>query len=332
MIGRRTLLSGLAAVALPRAGFAQPVQVQPGRPAVIGFIGLASDVGDRSTLAAFRRGLAEIGRPEGPLLRIEARHAGGDASRVGALIREVAAIPVDVFLSPGQAVSRPLKRATAIPIVAIGLPPEASDPELFESLARPGGSLTGFSAFGEEIAAKRAEFLKQAIPDLATIGIVHNATDVTFDAWGKRAEAEVRARGLKAVRLGLTSPSPAEVEARLRALAGAGGRALLVVRDFLTTTLREDICRIALELGIAVAAEQREFAESGALLSYGADVPDVFRRAAVYVDRILRGERPADLPIQLPAKFDMVLNLRTAKALGLNIPASLLASADEVIE
>ena len=327
MIGRRAFLGGLTGAALPRPGHAQPA-----RPAVIGFIGLASEAGDRPTLAAFRSGLAAIGRPEGPLLRIEARHAGGDASRVGALISEVAAIPVDVFLSPGQAVSRPLRRATSIPIVAIGLPPEASDPELFESLARPGGTLTGFSAFGEELAAKRAEFLKLAIPGLTTVGIIHNATDAAFDAWGKRAEAEVRARGLLPMRLGLTSPSPVELREHLRRLAEADGKALLVVRDFLTTTLREDICRIALDLGIAVAAEERQFVNSGAFLSYGADVPDLFRRAAGYVDRILRGERPGDLPIQLPAKFDMVLNLKTAKALGLTAPAALLASADEVIE
>jgi putative tryptophan/tyrosine transport system substrate-binding protein len=327
MIGRRELLAGLGAVAAPAI-----VRAQTRRAAVVGFVGLASEAGDRPTLAAFRRGLADIGRPDGPLLRIEARHAGGDASRVGALISELAAIPVDVFLSPGQAVTRALRRSTQIPVVAIGLPPAESDPELFETLARPGGTITGFSSFGEEISAKRTEILQLAIPDLATVGVLHNTTDPSFDAWGKRAAAEIGARGLRALQLGLSSSSPAALEAEIRKFKAAGGRATLVVRDFLTSTLRDDICRVALDAGVAVAAESRDFAEAGALFSYGADVPDLFRRAAGYADRILNGEKAGELPIQLPAKFDMVLNLKTAKALGLAIAPALLARADEVIE
>ncbi len=327
MIGRRGLLGGLGSLAVPGL-----VRAQTGRPVVIGFIGLASEAGDQPTLDAFRRGLADIGRPEGPALRIVARHAGGDASRVGTMIQSLVSIPVDLFLSPGLAVTRPLKRATSIPIVAIGLPAVQSDPELFESLSRPGGTLTGFSSFGEELSAKRIEILRQTMLELATVGVIHNATDRFFNAWGQRTASDAEAQGLVAIRLGLTSASPEELKAHIDRLVAGGAKALIVVRDFLTTTLRDDICRLALAGGIAVAAEQREFAEAGALLSYGADVPDIFRRAANYVDRILKGEKPGDLPIQLPSKLDLALNLRTAKALRLQIPPLLLAQADEVIE
>ncbi len=327
MIGRRNLVAALAAVALSPAA-----RAQGGRQIVIGFVGLASEAGDRPTLDAFRLGLAAVGRPEGQALRLAARHAGGDASKVGALIAELTAIPVDLFLSPGLAVTRPLRRTTSIPIVAVGLPAVDRDPELFESLARPGGSITGFASFGEELSGKRIEILRQAMPGLGALGVVHNATDTVSDAWGRRTAAEAEARGMRAVRLGLASTSAVELDSQIARFAADGGKALLVVRDFLTTTMREAICRSALGHGVAVAAEQREFGEAGALFSYGPDVPDLFRRAAGYADRILKGEKPADLPIQLPAKLEMVLNLRTARTLGLTIPPLLLAQADEVIE
>jgi putative ABC transport system substrate-binding protein len=327
VISRRQLLGGLGTLAVPGAS-----RAQTGRPVVVGFIGLASEAGDQPTLDAFRRGLAEVGRPEGPALRIVARHAGGDASRVGAMIQSLANIPVDVFLSPGPAVTRPLRMSTSIPIVAIGLPSSQSDPELFESLARPGGTLTGFASFGEELSAKRIEILKQAMPDLATVGVVHNATDRFFNEWGQRTASDAEAQGLRSIRLGLTSASPVEFQAHVDRLVAGGGKALIVVRDFLTTTMRDDICRLALAGGVAAVAEQREFAEAGALLSYGPDVQDLFRRAAGYVDRILKGERPSDLPIQLPSKLDLALNLRTAKTLRLQVPPLLLAQANDVID
>ena len=324
---RRAFVAALLACAAP-----MPTLGQGRRLPTVGFLGLASAEGDQPTLTAFRRGLNEAGRIEGRNVLIEARHAGGDASRTNALIAELAAVPVDVFLSPGQAVSRALRRSTLIPIVAIGLPPVQSDPELFETLARPGGTLTGFASFGEEMSAKRIEFLKEINPNATTVGILHNATDLTFSAWGERSEASARAQGLKATRIGLTSTSVVELNEQLRAFRAQGGSTLIVVRDFLTSTLRIEICRAALEFGIAVIAEQGEFAEAGALFTYGANIPDLFRRAAGYVDRILKGDKVSELPIQLPTTFELAINLRTAKALGLTVPPLLLARADEVIE
>ena len=324
---RREFIAALASWAATT-----PVRAQSSRLPTVGFLGLASEEGDRPTLAAFRRGLSEAGRIEGRNVRIEARHAGGDASRTNALIAELTAVPVDVFLAPGQAVARALRRSTRIPIVAIALPPVQSDPELFDSLARPGGTLTGFASFGEEMSAKRIEFLREMNPSCAIIGILHNATDATLSAWGERSQASARAQGLKPRRIGLSSTSVAELDDQLRAFRAEGGTAVIVVRDFLTSTLRLEICRAALESGIAIIAEEREYAEAGALFTYGANIPDLFRRAAGYVDRILKGDKASELPIQLPTVFELVINLKTAAALGLTVPTFLLARADEVIE
>jgi putative ABC transport system substrate-binding protein len=293
---------------------------------------LATQAGDAPTLAVFRQGLFSAGFEAGRNLRLEARHAGGDATLLQSLIAELVAVPVDVFLAPGQAVTRPLMRATSIPIVAIGLPPVDSDPDLFESLARPGRTLTGFSSFREELNGKRIEILREAMPDIRTVGVVHNATDRVFNRWGERTEAEVRARGLNPIRIGLTSTSSNELTGQIAAFKTSGGQALIVIRDFLTTSLRERICDVSARHDIAVIAEQREFAEVGALFSYGADIPELFRSAASYVARIIAGEKPGDLPIQLPSKLEMVLNLKTARALRLATPPGLLARADDVIE
>jgi len=216
--------------------------------------------------------------------------------------------------------------------VAIGLPPTAGDHDLFASLAKPGGTVTGFSNFGEELSAKRIEILRELLPKSSVLGILHNVTDPVFRAWGVQTEASARAQGLRTVRLGLRLTSPGEVTTLLRSLRDEGGDAVVVIRDFLTHTMRDEIIRTSAELDIAVIAEQAAFVEAGALMTYGADLPDLFRRAAGYVDRIVKGEKAGDLPIQLPAKFEFIINLKTAKALGITVPAVLLARADEVIE
>ena len=149
---------------------------------------------------------------------------------------------------------------------------------------------------------------------------------------GVQTEATVRAQAMQPVRLGLRSNSPAETTELLRSLRGQGGDAVIVISDFLTATMKDEIIRTSAELGIAVIAEQKPFVDSGALMFYGADIPDLFRQAASYVDRIIRGEHAGDLPIQLATKFQLIINLKTAKVLDITIPPSLLTGADEVIE
>jgi putative ABC transport system substrate-binding protein len=325
---RRQLLLALAALAA-RA----PVAAQtPARLPTVGFVGFASSVVDAPVLDWFRGALRELGHREGVTIRIEARSSEGDIARGHALIGALAALPVDVFLSPGPAATRAIVRRTRIPVVAVALPATESEPELFASLARPGGTVTGFSAFGEELSLKRIEILKQALPGLTTVGVLHNATDPTFRGWGEQTLSDARKQGLEPIRLPLASASPAVVEDHIRDLRAAGGGALIVIRDFLTTTLMDDICRLGGAAGIGVVGEHGDFARAGALFSYGADLADLFRRAAGYVDRILKGQKAADLPIQLPTRFELVANLKTAERLGLTLPPSILVRADAVIE
>jgi putative ABC transport system substrate-binding protein len=323
---RRDVLGLLAtAAAWPRTVSAQQ------RIPVVGFVGFAKADVDAETVSAFRKALPGLGLVEGRNIIVDARSADGDVARGHAMIDDFIALPVDVFLSPGPAAARAIVRKARIPVVAIALPPQ-SDPELFQSLARPGGSLTGFSAFGEEMSAKRIEMLKEIMPGLKKLGVMHNATDPTFSAWGEQTVADAGRLGVEPVRLGLSAPSIEQVSAQIGKLADQGGTAMIVIRDFLTAAMMKDICRLATEARIAVIGEHAEIARAGALISYGADISDLFRRAAGYVDQILKGQKPAEMPIQLPTKFELIVNLKTAKTLGVTVPPTILVLTDEVIE
>jgi putative ABC transport system substrate-binding protein len=284
------------------------------------------------TLFPFRQAVSAIGYEEGRNIIIETRSSDGDVARGHAMIDEMIALPVDVFLSPGPAASRAIVRRTKIPVVAIALPAGQSEPELFASFARPGGTVTGFSAFGEEMSAKRIEMLKEIFPGLKTIGVLHNTTDPTFRAWGEQTIADAQKQGLEPVRMGLDPASRTTVAEHIRALRERGGTAIIVIRDFLTSKLMADICKAGLDQRVAIMGEHTAFAREGALFSYGVDIEDLFRRAAAYVDRIIKGEKAAELPIQLPTKFELGVNLKTAKALGIEFPASILVRAETVIE
>lgn len=319
------LLAGLSAI--PRS-LAQTKDKVP----VVCFLGLASEAADRPLLAALRRGLKERGQVEGRTILLESRHAAGDLGLAAQFIDEMMRWPVDVFVAPGPAAARAIHRATRIPIVALGLPPVAHDQNLFANLAKPGGSVTGFSYFGEALSAKRIEALREILPRSSMLGILHNVADPVFREWGGQTEATARAQGFETMRLGLRSASPGDVSEHLRALRNRGGDAVIVITDFLTVSLKDEIIRTCAELKVAVISEWPTFVESGALMFYGADIPELFRQAAGYVDRIIRGERAGDLPIQLATKFRMIINLKAARMLNVTVPQSLLASTDEVLE
>jgi putative tryptophan/tyrosine transport system substrate-binding protein len=313
--------------ASPTVAFAEQQHIP-----IIGFVGFATPEVDNATLVPFRKAMADLGYVEGRSIIIDARSTGGDVARGLALIDEFVAKRVDVLLSPGPAAARAIVKKTRIPVVAVALPAVQSDPDLFASLARPGGSLTGFAAFGEEMSAKRIEMLREILPGLKKLGVMNNATDPTFSAWGTQTMQEAEKAGIEPVRLGLTAASPIAVAEQFKVLADAGGSAAIVIRDYMTAAMQNEICRVGAEMNIAVIGEQSEFARAGALLSYGANIEDLFRRAAGYVDLILRGQKPAEMPIQLPTKFQLSVNLRTARALGLTIPPTILVLTDEVIE
>jgi putative ABC transport system substrate-binding protein len=174
--------------------------------------------------------------------------------------------------------------------------------------------------------------LREVLPGLKKLGVMNNATDPTFSAWGAQTMQEAQRAGIEPVRLGLTAASPTAVAEQFKVLTDAGGNAVIVIRDYMTSAMQNEICRMGVEPKIAVIGEHGEFARAGALFSYGADIGDLFRRAAGYVDLILKGQKPAELPIQLPTKFELIVNLQTARALGLTIPPTMLVLTDEIIE
>jgi putative tryptophan/tyrosine transport system substrate-binding protein len=325
---RRVLLTLSAAMGggAYRSGWAQPMLP------VVAFLGFATPQADQETLAAFRQGLARQGLIDGSTVTIEVRHASGDLVTAQRYIDELIKRRTAVFVLPGPAAARLVVQRTTTPVVAIGLLPTAPAGDPYGSLARPGGSVTGFSTFGEELSGKRIELLRRTLPGMTLLGILHNVADPVFRHWGEATDAAARAQGLRTLRLGLTSQSDVELLDRLRELKAAGGSTVIVIRDFLTASLMSQTCRMALDLGVAIMGEHRAFAEAGALMSYGPDLPDLFARAAVYVERILKGTKPADLPIQLPTKFEFAVNLGTAQRLGITLPQDVLFAADLTID
>jgi putative ABC transport system substrate-binding protein len=299
---------------------------------VVGFLGIADQPSHTADVAALRRGLADLGYVDGQTIVIEERYADGGMERLQVLLGDLLAGDASVVVVPGLAAALAvLRRAPDMPVVAVGLPSTVVYPDLFASLQRPGGSVTGFSHFGEDLAVKRVELLRETIPGLSTVAILHNSADPLYRAWGEKTEDAAIQQGLKTVRIGLESADVPDLTVALESAAGRGAAALIVVRDFMTHTLRNDIVRVANVLNMPVMSEQRVFVEAGGLMSYGASFPDLFRRAATYVDAILRGSSPSEMPIQLATEFELVVNLTTAEQLGIAIPPSILLRANQLI-
>jgi putative tryptophan/tyrosine transport system substrate-binding protein len=330
-VRRRDFLAATAGaiIARPLAGHAQT----QAKASIIGFLGIATRSSHVSDVEAFRLGLKQLGYVDGQTIVVAEGYADGNVEQFHVLLDDVLRRGTDVVVVPGLAAALAVReQAPDMPVVAVGLPSTVIYPDLFASLHRPGGSVTGFSHFGEDLADKRVELLREVVPALTTVAILHNSVDPLYRAWGEKTEDAALQQGLKAVRLGLAKPSATELAAAMRSAGAAGAQGLIVVRDFLTHTLQHQIVRAANDLHMGTMAEQRVFVEAGGLMSYGASFPDLFRRAATYVDEILKGAEPGEMPIQLATEFVLVVNQRTAQALGFNLPPSILLRADEVIE
>jgi len=323
-----TLLGG-ALTSRPIPANAQPAA----RTRTVGVLmGLADDAEARGRARAFEQGLEGQGWSLGQNLRIEYRYAEGDSARMQALAKELVELKPDCIVGHSTPVVTALKHATrTIPIVFVSV----SDPMgsgFVASMARPVGNITGFTILHASIAGKYLAMLKEIVPQLARVALMYNPESVPdsgafFSGAFLEAAAKYKVRPIIA-----EVHDPAEIENTITKLGGETGSGLILVPDNFTTVHRELIISLTAQFRIPAIYPYRYFAEAGGLLSYGVDAVDLFRRAAEYVSRILRGADPADLPVQAPTKFELVINLKTAKALGLVIPRALFAGADQVIE
>ncbi len=299
---------------------------------IIGFLAGASRNTHVADMTSLREGLGEAGLIEGRDVIVEERYANGDRKKIPGLIEELLALDVSVFLVPGLVAARAVSERSAKPMVTVALPYSNRHPELFKALNKPGGSITGFSLGSEGLSDKRIQILREAAPGVASLAVLHNGTDPIYREWGIETEAAAAAQGLRTLRLELKSPADEELASHFKRAAEAGVQGLIVIRDFLTATMTRQIAEAAIGARIAALSEQRDFCEAGGLLSYGANIPDLFRRSATFISKILNGANPGDLPIQLPTKFDLVVNTKAADALDLTIPPELFLQATEVIE
>jgi len=327
---RRALLGGLAlgTIAVPRVARAQPAR-KVYRIGILGSTSMTSDmVGPQPqspTVNALLRGLRELGYVYGEHFVTEPRGGAGKPERFPDLAAELVRLQVDVIVA-GQPLLPALKQATStIPVVMGG----AGDPVrqgFVQSLARPGGNFTGLSLQFLETTGKRLELLKELVPGAAPVGVLQHRAPLAWEA----AEDAARARGWKLLSLEIRDAG--EIEGAFKAATGARAGALLVVPGGLFDRHARRIAELAAKSRLPAMYGLRFYVEAGGLISYSADLIEIFRRAAAYVDKILKGAKPADLPIEQPTKFELVINLKTAKTLGLTIPPSVLGRADQVIE
>jgi putative ABC transport system substrate-binding protein len=326
---RRAFLGGVAGslFAAPLAADAQ----RPPKIARIGFLHPASPEGvTGSRLRAFREGLRELGYVEGQNVQLEVRWGEGKLEQLPALAAELVALKVDVIVaatSPSVVAAHQATRT--IPIVM----PVSSDPVadgLVASLARPGGNITGLSMMAPELGAKRLQLLREVFPDASrAVVVLWNPAYVGMRARFEEAKSAAPALGLAVRSVEVRDAS--ELNVALEAFARERPEALVLADPF-TVSQRARIVEFAAEHRLPAIYENSDFVEAGGLMSYGPNISDLFRRAATYVDKILKGAKPGDLPIEQPTKFELVINLKTAKALGIVVPLSLLARADEVIQ
>ena len=283
----------------------------------------------RPSLEGFRQGLRDLGYVEGKNIHLELRWDEGN-DRWAQLASELARLNVDVILAGHGAAALGAKRATTtIPIVvgAVGGDPVAAG--LVASLARPGGNITGLAFYGSELSAKRLELLKETLPRLSRTVLLYHPSALNLESTLKELQATAQSLSLKLQQLDVSQG--ADLDAAFREARQQKAGAALIGQSAFFGTFRTEIGKLGLKYRMPTIAGEAEFAESGGLMFYGQNIPNTWRRAAAYVDKILKGAKPADLPIEQPTKFEFIVNLKTAKQIGLTVPPNVLARADRVI-
>jgi len=318
----------LAAVLLFNASFVRAQQ--PAKIPRIGYLAtrnIPTSTTPDPAADAFQQGLRELGYVQGKNILVEYRYAGGTSEdRIQYLLAEIVQLKVDVLVSPSTSVIRAAKQAMKmIPIVMV-ITADPVETGLVVSLARPAGNVTGVTRLTDELSGKRLELLKETIPKLSRVGLLLDAELATF----KDYEIAASALNLQLQSLRIRSPKP-DFEGAFQAAVKGRMDAIVTVSGGLTVGHRNRIAELAIINRLASMHERIEFVEAGGLMSYSSIDSESFRRAAYYVDRILKGAKPADLPVEQPTKFELVINLKTAKQIGLTIPPNVLARADKVI-
>lgn len=320
----------MAMVLLAGSAVAQPESGKVQRIGVLLFAAAPAPGQSNLLLEAFRGGLGDLGYVEGRNVSLEYRWAGGSGQRAAELAAELVRLNVAVIVSAGTPATQKAKGATAtIPIVmtAVGDPVGSG---IVASLARPGGNVTGLSLLDADLDGKRIEILKEAVPGLMRIAMLWSPSDPGMTlAFGR---VEIASRTLRLALQSLAVRGPDEVPGTLRAAETGRAQALFVTAQPFTIRHQTEILDVATKLRLPAMYTDRRFVDAGGLMAYGPSLADVYRRAATYVDRILKGAKPADLPVEQPTKFEFVVNLRAARSLGLTIPPLLLARADQVLE
>jgi ABC-type uncharacterized transport system substrate-binding protein len=331
-LDRRTFVGTLAGglLAGPLAAGAQP----PGRIWRIGYLSLVSErlVQYRPWVAAFRDGLRRLGYVEGENVTIEQRYSAGQVERLPALTAELVRLRADVLVAAPAGSALAAKKVTStIPIVFMG-EPDPVGTGLVASLARPGGNATGLADAHTELLPKRIELLKLLVPTLSRVGVLWNPSNASTAPQLKAVQAAGPALGLTIVPVEVKGPAHDDLDRAFEAIGRDRLGGLLVVGDPILGNRRTRIAELAIAHRLPTSGTHRGWAEGGLLMSYGTDFVELFRHGAVLVDKILKGAKPANLPVEEPTKFELVINLKTAMKLDLTIPPSLLQRADQVID
>jgi putative ABC transport system substrate-binding protein len=302
-------------------------QQHTAKVAQIGYLSTLSEAFDSPRVEAFRQGLRELGYVEGKNINIEHRYAQGRSERMPELAEELVRLRVDIIVTPSTPAVQAAKQATTtIPIISLVADPVALG--IVSGLARPGGNITGFTNFPPELSGKRVELLKQTVPRISRVAVLHDPRQPpnTFK------ETQIAAQSFALEFQSFAIRNASDVEAAFSAMKKERTDAFMTLPQAVVSFHRKRILELATKSRLPSTHGNREWAEAGGLMSYGPDVNDIFRRAAKYVDKIIRGATPADLPVEQPTKFELVINLKTAMQIGLTIPPNVLAKADRVIK
>jgi putative ABC transport system substrate-binding protein len=329
VMDRRTFISGVAAglVTAPLAAGAQ----QAGKVPRVGLLDPTSPSSAAPYHDAFRQGLRERGYVERQNIAIEYRFAEGQVERLPTLAAELVRDKADVIVAAAAPAVHAAQRATTlIPIVMVAFGADPVETGLVASLAHPGGTITGSTLLFPELTAKRLQLLLEAVPKVARVAVLWNSANPAKAQDWREAQVAGRVRGVTLQSVEVQGPE--QFERAFGSMTRERADALLVLGDVLTFVHRKRITEFAAKHRLPAVYNERAYAKVGGLISYAADLHEDFHRAATYVDKILKGAKPADLPVEQPTKFELVINLKTAKALGLTIPPSLLVRADEVIQ